>query len=221
MTTPIRAAGPDDSISEFRKILFDTVDMLCQTLWQIAAPAIQEKYPRFALSTEAFEARASRFEDESPITTDELISALDGLVPLRKLYPGSLGASGAGIMLEHVSFAGCMIGAEASAGDLEHAMRSHQLQPERYEGLMPRTIYKRYKAGQGRLLLFYLNTLLGESSRRLCELTREPFALNTQRQLFCYDPSDDHFVIDHAVVGTFFPLHASLVRYIEPVSGHA
>ncbi|MES2931702.1 MAG: hypothetical protein V4682_03335 [Patescibacteria group bacterium] len=215
-------AGPQDSVEAFKARLFEGIDLLCRVFWQCASPGIRRKYPRFQMTEPEFRKHCRAYHvRKDTYSVEEMIDILDRVVPLRAQYSGSLDTASGGTMLRHVSFAGCMLGFDASPGDLEIAVRRLQSIPVLDDTIDPRAMYALYLEGDPALFAHFWNAMLTESSKRLTCLFEERGQGSQRCDVFWLDSERHCFAIDREIVGTYYHLHMSLLGVVEPIAGHA
>ncbi len=195
--------------------------MLCQSLWQHASAGIRARYGRFELTPCKYSEKRRAYEERQDYSLNNIVTVLDALLPVRELYESSDSTRSVGRALRESSFIGCLLGSEASVGDLDMAFARLGLLPSGYDQCAQEDIYTRFKAGEPLPIIRFLNTALGDSAEELMALSRPMSHRNCEKNIYYYDQSSGAFAVDREVVATYYPLLQSLVRVVEPVVGHA
>ena len=190
---------------------------------------MRRKYGRFAKSRDAHTKDVSLYEAEviigERIATQTLVNnVLNPIVRIKELYDAPQCVRISGMLLQRASFAACILGDDASIGDLEFHLRNLQQDYLWEEGIVsPKMAFEEYKNGNRTHLLLFLNALLDQAATRFLSLRPDWLARNSSRHAHSIWCSESGMppAIDASILNTHYHLYSSLLRLVELEPGNA
>ena len=214
-------------LRELEKDVGEALRIFCCRAWQASSGFMRDKYPLYALDPEEFRQVNVEYKDrvhEGAFSVEQLVLSL--LQPLVRIHV-ILEEQGnekqiSGRILRWSSYAGCLLGLEATYGDLETELRILYSRKAWCNcTIKPSDILAVYKKGEIKYVAMFINERLRASSEKIIVLNRT----NKDGDPVFHAPplwryADRKFpLIDEEILSTGYHLYASLAQLIEQKRG--
>jgi hypothetical protein len=218
------------SLKDLEQCVLNTVEWLCQTMWQYATPRRQMKYPQYAMTEVAYQTKVRFREPESDEYVTEEYAAIvcDSIIALN--VPDELSKRPptpreAGRLMARLSMARCMLGAPATRVEFESYMRFRATRYARGDWEQTGPIdfvnaWAQYQCGYPHDVQVYLFHKLYWAYRTAGALARDRECRFDELCAFVYEQKEDHHYLDDEFLSTGVYVYSSMLAYLTPEGRH-